>query len=64
MTKVHLELERYIAADSAPHVLGSISVEGGAPTKFVGWVALLAQLEKSVEGTTPSEPPPAHVNQL
>ena len=56
MTRIELQLERYLAGDGeAPHVLGSMSVEGAAPAKFVGWMALLALLEKSVE-VAPAKP--------
>lgn len=61
MTRIELELERYLAGDGeAPHVLGSMSVEGAAPAKFVGWMALLALLEKSVETPPLIPPPPIH----
>lgn len=59
MTKVELQLQRYVVGDGdTPHILGSVSVDGGPSVSFVGWVALLALLEKSVEGTPPGEPPP------
>ena len=55
MVKVELELERY-ANGGTPRVLGSVRVGEGDTTAFVGWVALLALLERVVDDNPQAAP--------
>jgi len=43
-------------ADAALRISGSLAIEGGQPAEFVGWVDLLASLEKLLRAEEVRDP--------
>ncbi|MFZ4719561.1 MAG: hypothetical protein ACOYMR_09050 [Ilumatobacteraceae bacterium] len=51
MTRIELQLTRVqrSGSDESPSVKGSIAIEDGAATPFVGWIELLTVLEDCLQ---------------
>jgi hypothetical protein len=54
--ELHLQQERRPGIGAPISVVGSVSVESGAPTPFVGWIELLTLLESSLPSSESTDP--------